>query len=251
MAELVFLGTASAVPDERHENTYMAVRGRLGTLLIDCANNTFVRLEQAGIPFQSIQDIILTHFHPDHVSGLPSLLLNMWLMGRKEPVTIYGLAYTIERMEKLMEFYDWATWPHFYPVIFRDILPQELSTVLENEEMRVVASPVHHLIPNIGLRVEFLESGKTLAYSCDTEPCAEVMRLARGVDVLVHEAAGQALGHTSAAQAGDIAHHAGAKALYLIHYETRGRDLSALLAQARQSFSGPVALAEDFMKLTF
>lgn len=251
MAELVFLGTASAVPDEQHENTYMAVRGRLGTLLIDCANNTFVRLEQAMIPFQSIRDIILTHFHPDHVSGLPSLLLNMWLMGRQEPVTIYGLSYTIERMEKLMEFYDWATWPGFYPVIFRDIPQQELSPVLENEEMRVIASPVRHLIPNIGLRIEFLEVSKSLAYSCDTEPCAEVMRLAQGVDVLVHEAAGRALGHTSAVQAGEIAREAGAKALYLIHYETRGKDTTALLAQARQSYSGPVTLAEDFMKVTF
>ena len=62
--------------------------------------------------------MILTHFHPDHVSGLPSLLLDMWLMGRKDPLTIYGLAYTLERMEKLMEAYDWASWPGFFPVEF-------------------------------------------------------------------------------------------------------------------------------------
>ncbi len=250
MAELIFLGTASAVPDEQHENTYMAVRGRQGTLLIDCANNALVRLEQAGIPFQSIRDIILTHFHPDHVSGLPSLLLNMWLLGRTEPVTIYGLAYTVERMEQLMEFYDWASWPGFYPVTFQDIPSQEYAPVLETDEWRVFASPVHHLIPNIGLRIDFLESGKALAYSCDTEPCAEVTRLARGADLLIHEAAGKAPGHTSAAQAGEIARDAGAGALYLIHYVTRGTQPKALVEQAQATFTGPVALAEDFMRLT-
>ena len=180
MPKLVFLGTASAVPDENHENTYMAVLGRKQTILIDCANNTFVRLEQAGISYLDLTDVILTHFHPDHVSGLPSLLLDMWLMGRKAPLTIYGLAYTIERMEKLMEAYDWASWPGFFPVEFCTIPSEELAPVLESSEFRIVASPVHHLIPNIGLRIDCLESGRSIAYSCDTEPCQEVVRLAPG-----------------------------------------------------------------------
>jgi ribonuclease BN (tRNA processing enzyme) len=51
------------------------------------------------------------------------------------------------------------------------------------------------MVPNIGLRVEFKASGKVWAYSCDTEPCSEVVRLGRGADVLVHEVAGAGLGH--------------------------------------------------------
>jgi ribonuclease BN (tRNA processing enzyme) len=53
MPKLVFLGTASAVPDENHENTYMAILGRQQAILIDCANNVFVRLEQAGISYRT------------------------------------------------------------------------------------------------------------------------------------------------------------------------------------------------------
>jgi ribonuclease Z len=249
MPTLVFLGTASAVPDENHENTYMAILGREQTILIDCANNTFVRLEQAGIRFQDVTDVILTHFHPDHVSGLPSLLLDMWLMGRKDPLTIYGLEYTVERMEKLMDAYDWASWPGFFPVTFRTLPAEELSPVLESKEFRVIASPVHHLIPNIGLRVDFLESGKSLAYSCDTEPCQEVVRLADGVDILVHECGGASLGHTPADKAGEIASRSEAASLYLIHYRTRGVDVPKLVTEAQTTYSGPVTIAEDFMKL--
>ena len=249
MPKLVFLGTASAVPDENHENTYMAVLGREKTVLIDCSNNAFVRLEQAGIPFQDITDVILTHFHPDHVSGLPSLLLDMWLMGRKDALTIYGLAYTIERMEKLMEAYDWASWPGFFPVTFCSIPAEELSLVLESSEFRISASPVHHLIPNIGLRIDFLETGKSMAYSCDTEPCQEVVRLAQGVDILVHECGGATVGHTPPEKAGEIASRSEAAALYLIHYRTRGVDIAGLATEAQKTYSGPVAIAEDFMKL--
>jgi len=251
MPKLVFLGTASAVPDENHENTYMAVLGREQTILIDCANNAFVRLEQAGIRHQDITDVILTHFHPDHVSGLPSLLLDMWLMRRKEPLTIYGLAYTLERMEKLMEAYDWASWPGFFLVTFRSIPDVELAPVLESAEFRISASPVHHLIPNIGLRIDFLETGRSVAYSCDTEPCQEVVRLAQGVDVLVHECGGGTLGHTAPDKAGEIASRSEAGSLYLIHYNTRGADVPMLANIARTTYSGPVSIAEDFMKLDF
>ena len=249
MPKLVFLGTASAVPDENHENTYMAILGRQQTILIDCPNNTFVRLEQAGIAYQDITDVILTHFHPDHVSGLPSLLLDMWLMGRKDPLNVYGLAYTLERMEKLMEAYDWGSWPGFFPVSFCPILSEELAPVLESGEFKITASPVHHLIPNIGLRVDCLESGRSLAYSCDTEPCLEVARLAQGVDVLVHECAGPSVGHTAPDKAGETASRAEASSLYLIHYQTRGVNVPMLAAEASKTYTGPITIAQDFMKL--
>jgi ribonuclease Z len=227
----------------------MAILGRKQTILIDCSNNTFVRLEQAGIHYLDISDVILTHFHPDHVSGLPSLLLAMWLMGRNAPLNIHGLAYTIERMQKLMEAYDWKSWPGLFPVSFCPIPSQELAPVLESSEFKITASPVHHLIPNIGLRVDCLESGRSMVYSCDTEPCAEVARLAQGVDVLVHECGGSSIGHTPADKAGEIASQSGAGSLYLIHYKTRGIDVPGLAIEASRTYSGPVTIAEDFMKL--
>ena len=90
-----------------------------------------------------------------------------------------------------------------------------------------------------------------MAYSCDTEPCPEVVRLAKGADVLIHETAGSSPGHSSAAQAGNAARTAEAKELYLIHYPTGDFDSQSLVKDAQNKFPGSVKLAEDFMELEF
>jgi len=251
MAKLVILGSSNAIPDEQHENTHMAVVGDKHTVLIDCVSNPILRLPQAGIDFNTLTDLILTHFHPDHVSGVPLLLMNMWLLGRKNPLNIYGLHHTLDRIEDLMGFYGWENWPNFFPVVFHRLPTQEMTLVLENDEFRIIASPVQHLIPTIGLRVENVNSQKSMAYSCDTEACPQVVRLASGVDFLVHEAAGPGLGHSSAAQAGATACEAEVGRLYLIHYQTRGFNASTLVSEAQEIFGGKVTLAEDFMQLEF
>lgn len=249
MAKVIILGSSNAIPDAKHENTHLAVVGDAHTLLIDCVSNPVLRLPQAGIEFNRLTDMVLTHFHPDHVSGVPLLLMNMWLLGRKNLLNIYGLHHTLHRIENLMSFYEWENWPNFFPIAFHRLPDEELTPVLENDEFRVFASPVRHLIPTIGLRIELKHSGKTLAYSCDTEPCPQVVRLAEGADVLIHEATGMSVGHSSAGQAGGIAREAEVGSLYLIHYRTNGYDMTPALEEARQAFGGDVKLAEDFLTI--
>jgi ribonuclease Z len=251
MAKLIILGSSNAIADETHENTHMVLQGFERTIMIDCVNNPILRLRRIGVDFNHLTDLILTHFHPDHVSGVPLLLMNMWLLGRERPLDIYGLQHTLDRIEDLMGFYDWASWPNFYPVTFHRLPSEEKTLVLENAEFRVLASPVQHLMPTIGLRFEVLRSGKILAYSCDTEPCPQVVDLAERADLLIHEVSGAFSGHTSASQVGDIAHEAGAKALCLIHYPTGSFDYHTLVGQAKARFTGEVFLAEDFMELEF
>jgi ribonuclease Z len=247
MAKLVILGSANSIPDIEHENTYLMVVGAEHTLLVDCVGNPIPRLQKAGADLNAITDLILTHFHPDHVAGVPMLLMSLWLLGRRAPLNIYGLAYTLERTESMMKLYNYEKWPGFFPVSFNPLPAAELTPVISFADIRVFASPVKHLIPTIGLRFEFPLSRKSAAYSCDTEPCAAVTRLAEGVDLLIHEATGASEGHSSAAQAGVAATQAHAHVLSLIHYPTQGVNLDALLEEARQTYSGPVSLATDFL----
>lgn len=251
MSKLIILGSASAISDAQHENTHMALLGEKRTVLIDCVSNPLVRLQQADVNHNQITDLVLTHFHPDHVSGVPLLLMNMWLLGRKHPLNVYGLHYTLKRVEALMDFYDWSHWPNFFPVVFHHLPERANIPVLACDEFNIIASPVRHLVPTIGLRVTFPQQDKILAYSCDTEPCPEVMELASGADVLIHEAGGATHGHSSAAQAGEIARRAEVGRLYLIHYPTHGPDYEKLLPEASRTFGRPAALAEDFMALDF
>ncbi|MEW5830729.1 MAG: MBL fold metallo-hydrolase [Chloroflexota bacterium] len=252
MAKLIILGSSNAIPSRHHENTHMVIVGERRVVLVDCVGNPIVRLEQAAVDLNSITDLVITHFHPDHVSGVPLLLMDMWLMGRRDRLNVYGLHHTLDRVEGLMNSYDWGQWPGFFPVAFHRLPASEMTPVMESAEFRIFASPVRHLIPTIGLRFEFKTSDKVLAYSCDTEPCAQVVRLAAGADVLIHESAGEARGHSSAAQAGEIARQAEVGALYLIHYPTGAFAADGnLTAEAGQRFPGPVGLATDFMKLDF
>ena len=251
MPKVIILGSAAAVPDETHENAHMAIQGDSSLLLVDCVGTPTVRLKQAGLNIHNLTDLILTHFHPDHVSGMPSLLMSMWLLGHKAPLTIYSLYYTIERAKTIMQFYDWHTWPNFFPVEFQWLPEEKLTPVLENDDFRVLSSPVQHIVPTIGLRFEARTTGQVVAYSCDTEPCDAVVELAKDADVLIHEATGASFGHSSATQAGQIATKAGAKSLYLIHYPVGKSDPRPLVDQAKEKFPGPVYLAEDFMAIDF
>ncbi|NDJ52262.1 MAG: MBL fold metallo-hydrolase [Chloroflexi bacterium] len=238
------------MPDEDHENTHMVLQGPAGAILIDCVGRPLTNLKKIGIAFNDLHDIILTHFHPDHVGSVPNLLITSWLLGRREPLRLYGLAHCMERIEDLMTMYHWEEWRGFYPVAFHYVPEREDVLVFENEDFRITSSPVRHYVPVIGLRIEVKETGFVLAYSSDTVPCPEVVRLSKDADLLIHEAAGfEPLGHAAAYQAGEMATKAGAKRLGLIHYPVWEADTSHLVPDAESTFDGPVFLCEDFMEI--
>lgn len=249
MPKVIILGSSNAVPTMNHENTHLVIVGEERTILIDCVSTPVVRLEQAGVDFNSLTDIVITHFHPDHVAGVPLLLMDMWLMGRTKPINIYGLHYTMDKLEALMGFYSWGEWPNFFPVGFYRLPEAEMAPILECAEFNIRSSPVHHMIPTIGLRVECKKENKILTYSCDTEPCEQTIRLAAGADILIHEAAGATFGHSSAEQAGEIATKAEVRKLYLIHYPSGRYAKGDLVADARKTYAGDVELATDFMTI--
>ncbi len=251
MPKVIILGSSNAIPTAEHENTHMVVVGDERVVLVDCVSNPILRLEKAGVDFNDLTDLIVTHFHPDHVSGVPLLLMDMWLMGRRKPLNIYGLHHTLDRIENLMGFYGWSDWPNFYPVAFYRLPAKDMTTVLDCPDFRIFSSPVRHLLPTVGLRFEFNHNHKIMAYSCDTEPCSQVTRLAEGADVLIHEAAGASRGHSSAEQAGEIATRAEVGALYLIHYATGRFAKGDLVKEAGRRYQGAINLAEDFMVLNF
>ena len=106
---------------------------------------------------------------------------------------------------------------------------------------------VKHLIPTIGVRVDFA-GGKSVAYSCDTEPCDQLLTLASGVDYLLQETAGPGKGHTSAQQAGQIATSAKVKHLVMIHYDRRA-GVENLIKLAKTEYKGSVTAATDGLEL--
>ena len=246
MKKLTFLGTSNAVPDKTHQNTHLIIESDSRVILVDCPGNPFVRLDQAKIDPISITDLFLTHFHPDHVSGLPLLLIDLWLIKRKTPLTIYGLPEVLDKCKKMMALYDWEDWEGFFRIHFREIPSKGISTLIDLEEIKLDAMPVCHIIPSVGIKVVFPEG--SICYSGDTAPCDAVNQLADGCDVLIHEATGNEEGHSSPADAGKVAQIAGVDNLFLIHYPL-SRDPLLMIKEAKAHFSGEVFIAEDLMMI--
>ncbi|KAA3648111.1 MAG: MBL fold metallo-hydrolase [Chloroflexi bacterium] len=251
MPELIILGTSFAIPSAGHDNSHMVLVGDERTVMIDCVNNPVERLAGANLRPGDVSDIFMSHLHPDHVSGVPLLLMAMGLNKRTQALNLFGLQQVNTAMQAMLDFYDWSTW-HDFEVIFNDLPEDELTLALPSNEFNIYTSPVKHFIPTLGFRIEFTGSGKVLAYSCDTAPTPALSSLAKDADVFIHEAAGASLGHSSAAQAGEVAKEAGAKELYLIHYPTgEYADDEAILAEASEAFGKPAHLTQDYMEFEF
>jgi len=252
MARIVILGSAAAVNDATHDYTHFIVIGEQSPpVLIDAGSNPLGKIKNLGIDDESLQDIILTHFHPDHVAGIPNMMMHMWLLGRKAPLRIYALDHCIDRVEDTMEAYGWQEFPNFYPVSFHRIREDQDAPIMENLDFRIRSYPVEHFVPTIGMRIENKHNGRVLGYGCDTQPCEGVLKIAQGVDMLIHEAAGPPPGHSTARQAGEIATEAGAKSLYLIHYQVWNHDPSPLIHEASETYDGPIHLCKDFDEFEF
>jgi len=251
IVKLTMLGTAAAIPDLSHENVHMVLDSGSLKLLIDCGASPASRLMRAGLDFMDLDGLIVTHHHPDHIYGVPILLMDLWLMGRLETFPIYGPQKSLQVIKGVMELYEWDTWPNFPHIDFREIPLAPDTPVISNNHISITASPVEHVVPAIGLRLTNQKTGKVLVYTSDTMRDSRVVHLARNADILIHEATGRYFGHSTGADAGLDALEANAKRLVLVHSPVVRGDPQAILEEAKDVFKGPVELAEDFKVYEF
>ena len=245
MARLVILGAASPKPDQYHNNTFMLLQGEQDNILIDCAGCPVQTLQRAGVDLATIDHLVVTHRHPDHIYGIPVLVLGLWLCGRTRPLTVFGERESLATISALLEIFRSEEWPSLFPLMYDEIqmLPRQLA--LETDDFRITTSPVKHLVPTLALRIESKRSGRVLVYSSDTEPCAELIDCASGADILVHEATGEGVGHSSSAQAGAAARKSGVKELILVHLPMMDLDLDKCRLEAVAEFGPNVRVAHD------
>jgi ribonuclease Z len=251
LATLSFLGSSAAVPSVGHDNVFLAVEGTHSTLMIDCGGSPTLKLQLAGIEPTQLDYVLFTHRHPDHMYGFPILMLDLWLLGQARSLHVVGETEGVQTAQALLTIFHCSDWPGFVPPSFHTVPLMSEAVMLDEPDFLVTASPAEHLVPCLALKILNRATGRVVVYSSDTGPCNSVARLARGADILIHEASGELEGHSSPAQAGAIAQEAGVGALYLVHYPALGMDLNAWCEGARRTFSGPVELARDFGVIEF
>lgn len=249
-AKLIILGSA-AVADLAHDNVYMALDSGNSKILIDCSGSPTSRVMRAGLEFTDLDGLIVTHHHPDHIYGVPVLLMNLWLLGRRGAFPIYGPQKTLQVIQSMMDLYESNTWPDFLRLDLHEIPLAPDAPLVSDGVLSITASPVAHVVPAIGLRITNRQTGQVLVYTGDTMRDPKVVHLARNADILIHEATGQYFGHSTGADAAHDALEANAKRLVLIHYTSLRGNPEAVLEEAKTIFAGPAELAEDFKVYEF
>lgn len=255
MAKVILLGTGAALSDAKRENTYMVVQGERTAVLVDCAGSPTQRLLRAGVPLERVDHIVLTHHHPDHMYGLSVLLLDLWLLGRKDVLHLYGLAETLAAAKSIMQAFEWEGWREhgLYPVEFHAVPNEPAVWNSPMHEFSISSAPTKHLLPTIAIRVVSTASRKAIAYSSDTMVCDEVVDLAQGAAILFHEATTvdePLVGHSTARQAGEQAQRANVEKLVLVHLPPNGV-AGDLRSAAQSTFDGPVIVSKDFAEFEF
>jgi ribonuclease Z len=213
--------------------------------LVDCGGSPLYKLARFGIELTQVRAVILTHRHADHMYGLPMLVQGLWLGGREAPLQVCGPAQTLAAARELLALYGLAEREGMYRLEWNPVPLRTGRRVLDIDQVQISAAPVvHGDVDTIALRFDNSATGRAVVYSSDTEPCPALVQLAAGANLMIHEATGEHAGHSSPAQAAEVAREAGAEHLILIHYPVQGIDLEGWRRQAAE-FPGTVALAQD------
>lgn len=245
MAEWIVLGTAASVPDAEHDTVGYVLRGTGWAVLIECGGSPLYRLARLGIEREELEAVILTHGHADHIYGLPILVQGLWLGGREAPLPIYGPAQTLDRAHQMLELFNLAEREDMFEIQWKQIPLRPHRAVLSVHGIEITTSPVNHAAEEtVALRLFSPATGQTLVYSSDTEPSSSLVSLAAGANLLIHEAAGESRGHSSPAQAAEVAREAGVERLVLTHYPVVGTDLERWRREAAGQ-GVDVELAQD------
>jgi ribonuclease BN (tRNA processing enzyme) len=276
--KLVLLGTAGG-PTPKRTRAAPAAAIQIGdaVYVVDCGNGVARQMVLAGLPLRDLRQIFVTHHHSDHTADLTTLPLLVWAAGLDRPVTIHGPrplkrsvkaglaanAFDIETREN-----DEGRPPLRSLVRVHEFRGD--GVVYQDPLVTVRAARVDHPPIDEAYAYRFDLAHWSVVFSGDTAPAENLVRLARGADVLVHEVllagpeevskwAGQPQdsplvrhilqSHTSYRDVGRIAHDAGVKQLVLSHYvpgdATVDRDV--VLSEIRKSFDGEVVFGYDLL----
>jgi len=217
VASVHLLGTGAALASPDRTTTMLALEGISSVVAIDCGGDVVQRILLASLDLEAMSALILTHEHPDHVGGFPLFMEKIWLAGRRRPIPVCGPTSALRVARRLFESFDTSGWKGMPAIDWREVSLTENATVWTDAEWDIRAAPGKHSVPVIGIRAEHLPSGRTMAYSADTEPFEPIVRLAKDADLLVHEATGRFPGHSTASDAAEVAERAGARMLVLVH----------------------------------
>jgi len=256
MVELIFLGTGGAVATAARDNTSYVLDGGDRYSLVDCSGSVIGKLRKAGLDPLRLDSVFITHVHPDHIFGLPSLIHSLFL--DEGLIKLYGSPETIRFCGELLDLFQLREPKIRMRVEFIPLAPGR--EVALDGSTRVMSFRVPHSPASLGYHFILQEGNKELVCTGDTPPVAEVFDRARGKDFLVHDCSAPErffemvpvlrTMHTSALELGLRAQDAGVRCLIPCHFFGEvDYPFSDIEDEIRAHYTGRLILPCDLMRI--
>ena len=187
MLIITLLGTAATMPLPDRALTAAVAECVGHSLLFDCGEGTQAAARRAGVNLMKLDAICLTHYHGDHIFGLPGLLQTLGCQGRTKPLVIYGPAGMAEVWPALRAL----TGPLPYPIRAEavDTAPIPLSAFGWPEGAQLMPIPTRHRVPSRGYQLTLPRAGRFQPEKARAlgVPVADWKRLQHGESIPVGE----------------------------------------------------------------
>ncbi len=226
MIQITFLGTGSMMPTKQRNHSAIMLSYKTENILMDCGEGTQRQMRIAGIKPAKITRLLISHWHGDHVFGIPGLMSSMGADNPEMKLRIYGPVGTKKYLENLWKSFAGKN------IIEHEVQEVKKGKIYENDDFILEAQPLKHSTPCIGFSfiekdrrridlakakkygltegpilgklqkgenvlingkkvkvddVSYLVPGKKVSYVADTVPCEGADALAKNADLLISE----------------------------------------------------------------
>jgi ribonuclease Z len=149
--KLTILGAGSAIPSLHRAASAQLLQYNGSYVLIDCAEGTQLQLKKSRISAMRIEHILISHLHGDHYFGLIGLLSSLHLIGREQPIYIYGPPDLIDILNLQLKAADTKL---RYPLVFQSLEAGGSQVLFSGKYLEFLAFPVLHRIPTWGFLIK-------------------------------------------------------------------------------------------------
>lgn len=247
--KLTLLGTGTCVPNLRRNASGYVIRHGSTILSMDMGNGIMRQMLKAKIDYREIGGILITHYHPDHVTDLvPFLFATRHTPGfsREKHLRIIGAHGLRSYLEHTSNLYGtWVKSPQF-PFEIQEVSFDEFQI----DQLTIKSARVRHAESAVAYRITS-PNGRSVTYSGDTGYCESIIELARDTDVLLIECSFPSImrigTHLTPHEVGLIAQRANCKKVILTHLYPVFGDQDPT-DEVSEEFNGKVVLGEDLLE---